>query len=297
MKLSVFMVFWVASLVTATAGAASPALKEPERAGRIADANINRNDGRTVYRHVLLFTCPFVMRGEKRSCASHPVKKNIESLSVDVGEAGQDTVMLGIINDPPSEKNMAFLQKDYDEEDRESDQWMYFPALKKLKRIISLSGDSPKTGSVFGSEILYEDIEKRHLSNYRYSYEGIEKIDGRPCDKIMAYPTEHHQPRTSYTREELWIDRETQIALKRDLYNKQHRLAKTFLKKKITNINGIWINKIVIVVNHISRCMSMEKTTEMAVNIPINPEVVGQRALKDASFRESELDKIRSLAR
>lgn len=297
MKHPVFLLFCISTLLMTTAVSALPVLKEPKRARMIADLNINRDDGRTLYRQVLLFTCSFAINGEKRSCKSRPIQKKIESIAIDVGKANEDTVSLGIINDPPSEKNMAFLQKDYDEEGKESDQWMYFPALKKLKRIVSQSADSPKTGSVFGSEIQYEDIEKRHLTNYRFSYEGVEDVDGRPCDKIIAYPTQTFQPKTSYVREELWIDQETKIDLKRNLYNKQRQLAKTFLKKEIVNRSGIWINKIMIVVNHPSRCMSMEKTTKLAVNIPIDPDVVGQRALKDASFRENALDKIRHLAR
>ena len=107
-------------------------LNQPDKAKQIAKEMIDREDGKTLYSKVMLITCAYKNVGGKRKCSSNPVKKSIEALVVDVGENLEDTISLGIINDPPSEKNMAFLQKDYDEEGKESDQWMYLPALKKF---------------------------------------------------------------------------------------------------------------------------------------------------------------------
>lgn len=270
---------------------------EPKKAREIADSMINRNDGETIYSQVQLTTCAYVIKNRKYIANSRPVKKRIETISIDVGDHLEDTVSLGIINDPPSEKNMAFLQKDYDEEGRESDQWLYFPALKKLKRIVSQNENSPRTGSVFGSEISYEDVEKMHLSNYHYTYEKVENVDNRICDKIIARPTEKQSPKTSYSKEIFWIDKETKIPLKRELYDKGGQLVKTFFCKNLEKINDVWINKIRIAVNHKSRHMTMEKMTITAVNIPIDKELVDLRALKDVSFRESKLRQIRKQAR
>ncbi len=275
---------------------AQPALKDPERASRIADGMIDRDDGLSAYREVVLITCKYAMKGGTRSCTSRPITKQIETLTLDVGEDLEDTIGLAIINDPPSEKNMAFLQHDYDQQGKESDQWMYFPALKKLKRIISQDENSPKTGSVFGSEISYEDVEKMHLSDYDYSYEGTEELDGRTCDRILAIPTELHAPKTSYGREVFWIDRETHILLKRELYNRRNALVKTFFCRDIAKHDGVWMFKARIVVNHETRRMTLEKTNKIAVNIPLEDELVGLRSVKDASYRESKMRQIRKQA-
>jgi hypothetical protein len=272
-------------------------LNEPERAKQIARQMIDRNDGRTAYREVQLLTCKYSKKSGSWSCRSNPIKKSIESLRIDVGGNLKDTIGLAIINDPPSEKNMAFLQHDYDAEGKESDQWMYFPAMKKLKRIISQSVNSPKTGSVFGSEISYEDIEKMHVSNYRYSYEGNEKIDNRTCDRIVALPTKRQGPKTSYGKEIYWIDQKTKITLKRDLYDKRGQLVKTFYCKNIIKASGVWMFKVRVVVNHKSGRMTMERTNKMAVNVPMENELVGLRSLNDASYRESKMNEIRNQAK
>lgn len=292
-------IYFILTLLCLSVGPSSaPAhAHESEKARQIVGAMIDRNDGRTVYNQVQLITCAYVNKNGKRTCSSRPVKKRIETISIDVGKNLEDTISLGIINDPPSEKNMAFLQKDYDQEGRESDQWLYFPALKKLKRIVSQNENSPRTGSVFGSEIAYEDVEKMHLSSYSYTYDGTEEVDKRLCDKITASPTVKHAPKTSYSKEVLWIDRETKIPLKRELYNKGGVLVKTFYCKNLAEINGAWIYKARIVVNHKTRHMTLEKMTASAVNMPVDEELVGLRALKDVSFRESNLRNIRKLAR
>ena len=55
----------------------------------------------------------------------------------------------------------TFLQYDYENTDKESDQWMYLSALGKVKRIVSGNDDEPKKGSFFGSEFGYEDFKHR----------------------------------------------------------------------------------------------------------------------------------------
>lgn len=276
---------------------ARPPLKEADRAREIAELNLNRDDGQTVYRRVVLLTCRYDTKKGRRVCRSRPVKKEIENVIVDGTAAGVDEISLGVITGPPSEKNMAFLQKDYLEPGRESDQWMYFPAMKKLKRIISQGDGSPKTGSVFGSEIAYEDTEKRHTVSYDYSYQGSESVDNRICDIITAYPTPTHQPKTSYTKEVLRIDRESRICLKKELYGPQGNRVKTFFRKEIVNTDGVWMDKVLVVVNHQSRTMSMEKVVKLAVNIPLDPAIVTHRALDDTAFRESLMKTARARAK
>jgi len=122
-------------------------------------------------------------------------------------------------------------------------------------------------------------------------------VDNRLCDKIIAILEKRHQSKTSYSKEILWIDRESRICLKKELYDRQGQLLKTFFRKDIVIEEGVWIDKVLIVVNHKSRIMSMEKVIKLAVNIPLDPEIVTLRALKDAAFRESVMKTARTRAK
>ena len=46
------------------------------------------------------------------------------------------------------------------------DQWLYLPALKRVKRITSRN----KTGSFMGSELSYEDLGSQEVEKYTYKY-------------------------------------------------------------------------------------------------------------------------------
>lgn len=288
---------YIAMVLPALIGVTPATATEPD-AGAVARQMIYRNDGESLYRKITMITCRYKQVGSQRKCASHPVKKTLEALDKDIGPAKRDSLELGIIIEPTDERSMAFLQKDYNDADRDTDQWMYFPALKKLKRIVSQSPDSPKTGSVFGSEIAYEDNERMQPDDYDFTYTGKESINGRMCHIIEAVPTKKRWPKTSYGRQKIWIDQESSAPLRRELYDKRTgNLTKTFFLKKLEKHDGgAWIARMEITVNHDTGRMTLVRVDHLAVNVRIDESLFGLRALEDTSFREKKLNTLREIA-
>ncbi|HNE18682.1 MAG TPA: outer membrane lipoprotein-sorting protein, partial [Turneriella sp.] len=107
-------------------------LKEPEKAKQIAYKMIKRDDGKTSYNRTKVITCAFEEQGGKRKCSGQARTKSFESISKDVGPQLEDTIGLSVIDDPADEKGSAFLQKDYEVPGKDTEQWMYLPALRKL---------------------------------------------------------------------------------------------------------------------------------------------------------------------
>jgi hypothetical protein len=62
---------------------------------------------------------------------------------------------------PSDVKNTAFLTFDYSGNDKDDDQWMYLPALKKTKRIPA----SDKDGAFMGSDFSYADMTSSNPSS------------------------------------------------------------------------------------------------------------------------------------
>ena len=58
-------------------------------------------------------------------------KRSIRSYSKDVGD---DDYSILFLLSPPDVRETGFLTYDYDDDDRDDDQWLYLPALKKGKR-------------------------------------------------------------------------------------------------------------------------------------------------------------------
>ncbi len=71
---------------------------------------------------------------------------------------------------PSDVKDTTLLTYDYDHTD--DDIWLYLPALKKVKRILS----SNKTDYFMGSDFTYEDMENRDLVNWTYTLLGTDTL-------------------------------------------------------------------------------------------------------------------------
>ena len=66
---------------------------------------------------------------------------------------------------PSDVKNTAFLTYDYSADDKDDDQWMYLPALKKTKRIPA----SDKDAAFMGSDFSYADMTDKELNDYTFN--------------------------------------------------------------------------------------------------------------------------------
>lgn len=103
-----------------------------------------------------------------------------------------------------------------------ADVFLYTPALKKTRRISS----SAMKGSIYGTDFSFEDFARLQGVGLQQSLvrKPDESLDGRP-----AYVIEARVPEASasaYRRGVSWIDRETCVPLKVELYEAGDRLRK-----------------------------------------------------------------------
>jgi len=279
----------------------SPALKGEEKKAEaqnpkeIMKKAFNRDEGKSSYLSNILLSCQFEVvkknNKSKKKCSSPPRIKEFKSIAIDIQKDSIDAKSLSLIKKPASEKGLGFMQVDYIEEGKSSDQWMFLPALKKTKRIVG-DEDGPKTGSFFGSEISYEDIEKHHENDFTYKLVKEDKVKNTPTWVIEMNPTEKKAKTRSYGKSISWISKRSYIVLKTEHYDKRGFLLKTFKQSNVELINGIWISKRMIVINHQKSRMSMLKLKSVLINPKFSEDIISLRALKDETFLDSELQKI-----
>lgn len=263
----------------------------------IAKLMLDRDDGRSNYTQSQLMSCRFKLSKGRYKCITKPRVKKFEGVSKDVGQNNKDTKSLNLIIKPAAEKGMAFLQNDYDDESKDSEQWMYLPAMKKLKRIISETDDGAKTGSLFGSEISYEDIEKRHLNDYSYELLSEEKYQKQSVWVIKSVPTAEQAKKTSYSSTKSWVDKDKLLPLKIEMYDRQNKLKKVLLQQAIKKVAGVWVSKQMMMINYSNQRMSMLQINKMAMNVDIADGLLGTRALNDANYRDKTLTPLRNAAK
>ncbi|MEM7646768.1 MAG: outer membrane lipoprotein-sorting protein [Pseudomonadota bacterium] len=99
------------------------------------------------------------------------------------------------------------------------DQWLYLPALKRVKRITSRN----KTGSFMGSEFSYEDLGSQEVEKYTYKYIKDETVDGRKVWIIERMSTDKN---SGYSKEVVFMDQEYQNPLKIEYFDRKKELLK-----------------------------------------------------------------------
>jgi hypothetical protein len=132
----------------------------------------------------------------------------------------------------------------YSQRDREDEQWLYLPALRRTKRISSSGRSSP----FMGSEFAYEDLAPTFVSQYEYSYVRQEECEGLTCFVVERYP---NYEGTGYRRQQLWIDVDEYRVLRVDSWDLRDRQLKTLtLSAYERYVDRVWKPGEALMVNH-----------------------------------------------
>ena len=100
------------------------------------------------------------------------------------------------------------------------DQWLFLPALKRIKRISSVN----KSGPFVGSEFAFEDFTALELMKYNYKYLREEPCGDFMCDVVERYPRYEY---SGYTRQISWVDQTVFQVRKVEFYDRRDDLLKT----------------------------------------------------------------------
>ena len=134
---------------------------------------------------------------------------------------------------PADVKNTSFMNWSYDN-DKPDDQWIYLPALKKVKRI---SSDS-KSDYFMGSDFTYDDLGDRKLDADVHKLLREETVDGIACYVVESIPKDEDY---MYSKTITWIRKENFVGLKKEFYDEDGELLKTLSIKEVKHISGIWV--------------------------------------------------------
>ena len=120
---------------------------------------------------------------------------------------------------PADVKNTSFMTWSYDEKGKSDDQWIYLPALKKVKRI---SSDS-KGDYFMGSDFTYDDLGDRHPMDDTHTILRKEVVNGEETIVIESVPKNEEY---MYSRTVTWVIKDTWIGLKKEFYDEDDELLK-----------------------------------------------------------------------
>ncbi|MFB3110754.1 MAG: efflux RND transporter permease subunit, partial [Gemmatimonadales bacterium] len=124
------------------------------------------------------------------------------------------------------------------------DQWLYLPALKRVKRISSVN----KSGPFVGSEFAFEDFTALELEKYSYVFLREEPCGDTTCDVIERKPKYEH---SGYTKQISWVDQDVYQIRKVEFYDRRGDLLKTLELLDYREYDGgYWRSHKLAMVNH-----------------------------------------------
>lgn len=146
-------------------------------------------------------------------------KKSLRKMRSRVLEVtGDGDKSMSIFDEPADVKGTASLTHSHATDADE--QWLFLPALKRVKRISSKN----KSGPFMGSEFAFEDISSQEVEKYTYKYMGDDEFEGIAVHKVEAIPVYKY---SGYTRLINWIDQNRMVPVKVEYFDRKNTPLKT----------------------------------------------------------------------
>lgn len=197
--------------------------------------------------------------------------------SKDYGDVTKEVI---VFTSPKDVSGVGYLMFDYPEAEdgskKDSDNWLYMPALKKVKRIAASGTDSGE--NFMGTDFTYEDMGERAISKDTYTLLGTEAVDAVLCYKIKCESiqrTETDPVRTVY------IGVDDYLVRKCEYYDRQNILHRVLTCSGIEYIDGYACTKVMKMENVQSGTWSM---------ITMSDVVYDKASIDDNIFTVSALE-------
>ena len=133
--------------------------------------------------------------------------------------AGDGERSLIVFDAPADQRGTALLT--YAHGTVDDDQWLFLPALQRVKRIVSTN----RAGPFVGSEFAFEDLSAQEVARYAYRYLDQAPFEDARCDRVERVPTYKN---SGYSRQIVWYDIAERRTRRVDFYDRRGELLKTY---------------------------------------------------------------------
>ena len=154
------------------------------------------------------------------------------------------------------------------------DQWLYLPALKRVKRISA----SRRAGSFMGSEFSYEDMTPGDVNEYTYKYLRDEPCGELSCTVIEQTPLDE---KAGYSRKLVWQDTGELRTWKMELFDRKNSHLKTLtLANYEKYLDRFWRAGQQTMMNHLTGASTMLQWTDFQFGTELDESEFTQSALR-----------------
>lgn len=197
-------------------------------------------------------------------------KVRVKSLEVE----GDGDKGLSIFDEPRDVEGTAFLT--YSHIEGNDDQWLYLPALKRVKRISS----SNKSGPWMGSEFAYEDLSSFEVEKYDYKFLREDEIEGEKVYVVESYPTYDN---SGYSKTITWVDQAHFRVHRIEFFDEKDDALKTMDVSEFKQyLDKFWRGHKQVMTNHQTGKSTVVKWSDYEFNTGLDENDFNKSSLKRA---------------
>lgn len=197
-------------------------------------------------------------------------------------EYADQTKSVIVFTNPKDVSGVGYLMYEYKEDSngkkKDSDNWLYMPAMKKVRRI---SG-SESSGDFMGTDFTYDDMGDRGLSKDEFTLLGTETIDGILCYKIEAKAKDATEKNP---RRILWIGTENFMMYKSQFFDRQNQLQRILTVSGVEKVDGYWTRKTMLMENVQKNHSTLLELSNIDYQSPLEDSIFTVNALENERIR------------
>lgn len=159
-------------------------------------------------------------------------------------------------------------------EGRDDDQYLFLPALGKVKRITG----SQRNQRFMGTDLTYADLESRNLKKSSSKRLPDATVAGNDTFTIESIPKDEDD--SQYGKTISWIHKVSFVALKVEFYDKKLNLLKTLKVKRLEKKDGKWTVMDSLIENVQSQTKTHMLISDLKLNANLSDDEFTQEKLK-----------------
>ena len=179
---------------------------------------------------------------------------------------------LFVFDRPRDVRGTAFLVHAH--KDESDEQWLYLPALKRVKRISS----SKQSGSFMGSEFSYEDLSAAEVEKFTHRHLRDEACGDLECTVLERVPLSKD---SGYARQLVWLDREELRTMQIQFFDRRDEHLKTMVVDEYAQyLDRFWRAGKVVMTNHLTGKSTVLRWTDYEFGTDLDEGDFTKTALK-----------------
>lgn len=199
-------------------------------------------------------------------------QRKLRNKALEVSDDGDKA--LTIFDSPKDIQGTAFLS--FSHNNKNDDQWLYLPALKRVKRISSRN----KSGPFMGSEFAYEDLSSFEIEKFNFKYLKDEPCGAQKCYVVESIPTDKY---SGYSKIITWLDQAHYRVHKVDYYDRKKSHLKTLTATNFKLYKGkFWRPLNAMMINHLTGKSTEIITSQLQFDTGLTTQDFNKNTLKRA---------------